>query len=102
MKAQLLIWLMLLALPVQAKTEHERFMFSDWQVLSNEIVILPHPPRRPVQLTASDLGAILVCRPVSGRQIYERIVTREFLDSVVEKGVLIYCAKDGARVLYVP
>lgn len=58
---------MFAGLPVQAKTEYERFVFRDWQVFINEIRILPNPPSKPTQLTCewfrSHLGPLLGFRP---------------------------------------
>jgi hypothetical protein len=100
MKVQLLISLALVVLPVQAKIEQDRFVFSDWQMLSNDVILLPNPPRHPAQLSESDLGAVLVCRTGSGQLIQERVVTSELLYAAIERGMFLFCTKGRASFWY--
>ncbi|OGG70960.1 hypothetical protein A3I99_00690 [Candidatus Kaiserbacteria bacterium RIFCSPLOWO2_02_FULL_45_11b] len=96
MKAQLLISLALVALPVQAKIDHNKLIFSDWELLSKDVIVLPNFPRYPVQLYPNDLGAVMACRMASGRIIHDGVVTKAVLHLAVNGG-LVYCAAGQSR-----
>lgn len=100
MKNQLLLWLALAALPVQAKIEHNRFVYRDWQIMSKEIVLLSDSPDNPTEIRSSDLGARLACRTVSGKLNLEGVVTREFLTIVKERELVAYCVEGEPRGVY--
>jgi hypothetical protein len=97
MKAQLLLWLALAAFPVQAKMEHERFVYRDWQIISKEVIVLPQPPYHPKIISLDDIGSRLVCQTSSGRLFDEGIVTLPFIVRATEKQMAIFCLGGRAQ-----